>query len=262
MAEKSRDIKVCSNLSELSEYAARFVAASALRSVRERGRFCLCLSGGSTPRETYARLSDHPFRSEIPWHDVHVFWGDERCVPTNHPDSLYGMAWELMLSKVPIPPENVHRLRGESKNPSDAAAEYEEMLRDFFRLKIHEKPRFDLILLGMGADGHTASLFPGTSALEEKRRLVVANYVPALKANRLTLTLPVLNNAAMVMFLVAGESKSSSVGSVLRDTREEKRLPASMIDPLDGRVLWVLDRKAASQWIQTDSGSSDVHELL
>jgi 6-phosphogluconolactonase len=190
-------------------------------------------------------LSGNPFRSKIPWQDVHVFWGDERCVPTNHPESLYGMVWELMLSSVPIPPENVHRMRGEAKNPSDAASEYEEMLRGFFRLKIHEKPRFDLILLGMGADGHTASLFPGTEALEEKRRLVVANYVPALKVNRLTLTLPVLNNAAMVMFLVAGESKASSLRSVLHDTREEKRLPAGMIDPQNGRVLWLIDWAAA-----------------
>jgi 6-phosphogluconolactonase len=171
------------------------------------------------------------------------------------------MAWELMLSKAPIPPDNLHRMKGEAKNPCDAAAEYEEMLRDFFRLKIQEKPRFDLILLGIGADGHTASLFPETEALDEKRRLVVANYVPTLKVNRLTLTLSVFNNAALVMFLVAGESKARALRSVIHNTFDGRRLPAGMIDPQNGRVLWLIDRAAADLLEPCDSGSSEIHEL-
>ena len=197
----------------------------------------------------------------MPWQDVHVFWGDERCVPPDHPENLYGMAWGVMLSKVPIPAENVHRMRGEANNQSVGAAEYEEMLRDFFVLKVHENPRFDLILLGMGADGHTASLFPGTEALGENRRLVDANYVPTLQVSRLTLTLPVLNNAALVMFLVAGETKARALRSVLHNTVEGRRLPAGMIDPQNGRVLWLIDRAAADLLEPCDSGSSEIYEL-
>jgi 6-phosphogluconolactonase len=257
-----REIKVDSDLSELSKEAATLFTDTALRAVEEHGRFCVCLSGGSTPRETYAKLARHPFRSEIPWHDVHAFWGDERCVPPDHPDNLYGMAWELMLSKVPIPAENVYRMRGEAKNPRDAAAEYEELLKDFFGLQAHEYPRLDLILLGMGTDGHTASLFPGTVALGEKWSLAIANFVPTLKANRLTLTLPVLNNAALVMFLISGESKARALHSILRETEDGQGLPAGMIDPQNGRVLWLIDRAAADLLESSDSGSSDAHELL
>jgi len=256
------EIKVYSELSALSTGAATLFAATALRAIEMHGRFIVCLSGGSTPRETYARLAKLPFRSQIPWRNVHVFWGDERCVPPNHPDSLYGMAWELMLAKVPIPAENVHRIRGEAENPKDAAAEYEEVLRDFFGLKIDELPRFDLILLGMGADGHTASLFPGTTGLWETGRLVTANYVPALKANRLTLTLPVLNNAALVMFLAAGEGKARLLRSVLRETEEGQSLPAQMIRPQNGRVLWLIDRAAAALLETSDFRSSDDRELV
>ncbi len=262
MTENRPEIKVLADLSALSEYAAEVFAATATRAVEERGSFCVCLSGGSTPGQTYALLSGRRFRSRIPWQDVHFFWGDERCVPTNHPDSLYGMVRKLMLSKAPIPPDNVRRMRGEANNPADAAAEYEEMLREFFQLKAHEKPRFDLILLGMGADGHTASLFPGTAALEERRRLVIPNYVPALKVNRLTLTLPVLNNAALVMFLVAGESKAAALRSIFHNTGEEKRLPAAMIDPPNGRALWLVDRAAATTWVRNGSDSSNVLELI
>ncbi len=162
VTKNPHEIHVCADLSELSTHAATPFRDTARRSIERRGRFCVCLSGGSTPRETYARLAGGPFRSEIPWGDVHVSWGDERCVPPDHPHSLYGMARELMLSKVPMPSEHVHRIRGEARHPGNAAAEYADVLREFFGLECNEYRRFDLIFLGMGSDGHTASLFPAT----------------------------------------------------------------------------------------------------
>lgn len=249
------EIRVHPQLSALSADAAKVFAAAAIKSINECGRFCVCLSGGSTPIETYAILASDKFRSQIPWQHVHVFWGDERCVPPDHPDSLYAMAWKLLLCRVPIPAENVHRMRGEAKNPQDAAAEYEGMLRNFFDLKVDEFPRFDLILLGMGADGHIASLFPGTPGLYEMRRLVLANYVEALRAMRLTMSLPVFNNAAQVMFLVVGESKAVALRSVLSESPEGQQLPAGMINLRRGNVLWLVDRSAAALWIRNRSRS-------
>lgn len=247
MGNVAREIKVFSDLRELSEYAARRFAQIARRAVQSHGRFCVCLSGGSTPRQMYSRLAEDPIRNEIPWHAAHVFWGDERCVPPDHSDSSYAMAFDLMLYKVPIPGENIHRMQGESQNPTRAAAEYEEMLKGFFGVKAPQLPRFDLILLGMGADGHTASLFPGTNGLREAQRWVIANYVPKLKANRLTLTLPVLNNAAHIMFLVAGAEKASALHAVLQEDEGRSGLPAGSIRPVSGTALWLIDRAAASR---------------
>lgn len=246
MGNVAREIKVFSDLPELSEYAVRRFAEMARSTVQSHGRFCVCLSGGSTPRTMYSRLASPPVRDEIPWHATHVFWGDERCVPPDHPDSSHAMAFNLMLSKVPIPADNVHRMQGESQNPAEAAAEYEEMLRGFLGVKAPQVPRFDLILLGMGSDGHTASLFPGTDGLRERQRLVIANYVPKLKADRLTLTLPVLNNATQIMFLVAGEEKANAVQAVLQEDEGRSDLPAGLIRPVRGKALWLIDRAAAS----------------
>ncbi|MBF0496385.1 MAG: 6-phosphogluconolactonase, partial [Deltaproteobacteria bacterium] len=214
MIKYLHEIKIYSDSAQLAKEAAERFAQAAGKAVAEHGRFCVCLSGGSTPREMYTRLAKNPWRGRVPWPAVHVFWGDERCVPPDHHDNLYAMAWELLLSRVPIPAENIHRMSGEAENPEAAVAAYEDLLREFFGLKIGRYPRFDLILLGLGADGHIASLFPGTAGLKETQRLAVANYVPALNARRLTLTLPVLNNAAQIMFLVAGENKAQVVRSL------------------------------------------------
>lgn len=219
-------------------------ARLANQSVSTGGRFSVALSGGSTPKGLYSLLLTPEFRDQIPWTRVHLFWGDERCVPPDHPESNYGMVHETLLSKVPIPEENVYRMKGE-RDPQAAADEYELILRRSFQLSEGDLPRFDLILLGLGEDGHTASLFPHSDALRETKRLVTAVYVPELKSYRLTLTLPVLNNAADVFFLVAGKSKAGILRDVLQGKDGSENLPAQRIRPQLGRVVWLVDQAAA-----------------
>ena len=241
------ELTVCSDPDDLSQQAATRFVDIARQAVAQQGRFTVCLSGGSTPRGTYALLAREPFRDEVSWPQVHIFWGDERCIPLDQSDNHYRMASDLILSKVPIPGQNIHRMRGEATDPAQAADEYEALLRSFFGLTGQDVPRFDLILLGMGADGHTASLFPGTAALHERQRLVVAHYVPKLGATRLTLTLPVLNHANQVMFLVAGESKADAVRAVLQGDDDQPKLPARLVRPENGTVLWLIEKAAASR---------------
>ena len=240
-----KEISVCSDPQELARRAAELFAELANQSVSATGRFAVAFSGGSTPRALYSLLADPSFSHRIPWSATYVFWGDERYVPSDHPESNYRMAAETLLSKVPIPTENIFRMPAENENAELAATEYEQALRDFFRPKPDEAPRFDLILLGLGEDGHTASLFAGTAALQERRRLVVANYVPKLTSFRLTLTLPVFNHAANVVFLVSGEGKASVVKEVLEGSGTS--LPAQLIRPESGRLLFLLDRQGAKQ---------------
>jgi 6-phosphogluconolactonase len=178
---------------------------------------------------------------------MHFFWGDERHVPPEHVDSNFRMADEALLSVAPIPPPNIHRIHGEAASASDAANEYEDVLREVFELAEGQVPRFDLILLGLGPEGHTASLFPGTRALTENRRLVVSNWVGKLFADRVTLTPAVLNNAACVMFIVSGEDKSTALKAILEGPYEPDQLPAQLINPTDGRLVWLLDRAAAQE---------------
>jgi 6-phosphogluconolactonase len=235
---------VCRDIEELSRKAA----VEFVRLARDRaaaGRFAVALSGGSTPRALYALLASAEFQPQIPWPRVHFFWGDERAVPPDHPDSNYRMAFEALLSKAPVPAENIHRIESELA-PEEAAARYEKSLRDFFALEDSAWPVFDLILLGLGDDGHTASLFPGSAALAETRRLVVAVYVEKLKTHRITLTLPVLNRAANIFFLVAGSSKAAIVADVLQKKTGPATLPAQRIDPPGGRLVWFIDAAASS----------------
>src|SRR5204863_8511797 len=206
------------------------------------GRFAVALSGGNTPRSLYAELAGAEFRERIFWGRVHFFWGDERAVAADHPDSNYRMAHEALLAKIPVPRENVHRIETE-RGPKGAAAAYEIVLRDFFALGGGSWPRFDLILLGIGDDGHTASLFPGSATLGEDKRLVSATFVEKLKSDRITLTLPVLNQAANVIVLVSGGAKAKAVREALT---ADSRLPAARVRPLDGTLLWILDRDAAA----------------
>jgi len=239
------EIQVWADLDELSRAAASELLQQARRAVQERGLFSIVLSGGSTPKTLYSLLAnDSTFRTEFAWDKIHFFWGDERHVPPVHPESNYRMTKEALLSKVPVPSENIHRIRSENPDARQAAKEYEETLRTFFRLKTGEYPRFDLVLLGMGPDGHTASLFPGTEALREQEHLVVANWVEKLHAYRITMTLPVLNEAALVLFLVSGEDKAETLRQVLEEKDGKAPFPSQLIRPTHGRLLWLVDRVA------------------
>ena len=239
------EIQVQAGLDDLSRAAASEFNEQARWAVREKGLFSVALSGGSTPKSLYSLLAnDFSFRSEVPWDKIHFFWGDERHVPPDHPESNYRTANEVMLSKVPIPSENIHRIRTENPNAQQVAEEYEETVQTFFRLKAGEFPRFDLVLLGMGPDGHTASLFSGTVALRERKHLVVANWVEKFQAYRITMTLPVLNQAAFVLFLVSGEDKAETLRQVLEWEERKEPFPSQLIRPTHGRLLWLVDRAA------------------
>jgi 6-phosphogluconolactonase len=207
--------------------------------------FTAVLSGGGTPKSLYELLAAEPEPTDFPWNKVHFFWGDERQVPPTDPQSNFRMADEALLSKRMIPDTNIHRIRAEEPDPAKAAADYERELQTFFKSEPGEMPQFDLVLLGLGTDGHTASLFPDTPALEEKSRWCVSNWVEKLKTWRITLTLPVLNNALHVAFLVSGSDKASVLRSVLRGD-DEKPYPAQLVRPTHGSLKWFVDRDAAS----------------
>ncbi len=243
--DKGRRIQVVENAPALFRAAAEEFVRLAEESVRARGVFTVALSGGSTPKGLYALLaSDAPLGARVPWDKVHFFFGDERHVPPDHPDNNYRMAYESLLSKVPAPPWNTHRHATELKDAEQAAAYSEQILRDFFRIRPGEIPRFDLILLGMGPDGHTASLFPGSDAVRERARLVAAPWVEKFKTHRVTLTPPVFNNAAAVIFLVSGADKAETLREVLEGDFQPDRLPAQIVRPESGTLLWLVDRPA------------------
>ena len=240
------EIIICQNLSELNRKAAEeFVGLGGAANAR-RGRFTVALSGGSTPKALYTLLASAEYRNRLDWSRVHLFWGDERGVPPDHPESNFRMVQESLLSKVETPPENIHRMAGE-KNPQAAAAEYENELRRVFSSSQAAAPRFDLIYLGLGEDGHTASLFPGSAALSENQRWVTIAYVERLQAHRLTLTLPVINAAAQITFLVSGKSKSAIVKRLLGAGADSAILPAAKISPTDGRLTWLITQDAAEE---------------
>ena len=223
--------------------ADRFVEV-AQASIADRGRFSVALAGGSTPRRTYQLLATGEYRDRISWDSVHIFFGDERCVPPTDAESNYRMAREAMIEVLPVPAENVHRMAGEG-DPVVGARLYEKELRSFFE-GAAAWPRFDLVLLGMGDDGHTASLFPGTPALAEQQAWVVANPVEKLETFRITLTIPAINHAAHVIFMVTGAGKAERLAAVIHGERDPERLPAQMIQPVDGSLTWLVDRAAAS----------------
>jgi 6-phosphogluconolactonase len=244
---RERQIFICEDLNEVSQRAAELFAQLAGEAISSSGRFAVALSGGSTPKALYALLASDSFRTRLPWSKVHLFWGDERCVPPDHHDSNYRMTRESLLDRVPIPQENIHRLPAEQEDHERAAKDYEEALEAFFKLGAGRLPCFDLILLGLGEDGHTASLFPGTTALGVTDRLVVANYVEKLRAHRLTLTVPVINKAANVVFLISGESKASVLREVLEGEYQPHHLPSQLIQPVEGKLLFIIDREAARE---------------
>ena len=247
------DIHILPTREIAAQATAEYVASVAEDRARTQGRFTVALSGGSTPRLLYERLASPPYAEQIAWDSWHVFWGDERCVPPNHKDSNYRMARDSFLDRVAIPPTHIHRMRGEVASQT-GAEEYEAAVREVFQ---EPMPSFDLILLGIGEDGHTASLFPGTQALQEQHRLVVTNRAPhpadlsprgnGIEAQRITFTLPLINAARVVTFLVTEESKAEVLRQVLRPTPDALVLPAALVRPVSGAVHWFLTPAAASQ---------------
>jgi 6-phosphogluconolactonase len=240
----TRTIEVLATPADLFRGAAEEFARLGRTAIGAQGRFVVALAGGSTPKSLYSLLAEN--YADFAWPRTFIFFGDERHVPPDHPDSNYRMVNEALLAKISIPAENVHRVRAENPDAAAAALEYEEDLRHFFELEPGELPRFDLILLGIGPEGHTASLFPDSPALDEQSRLVVANRVDKLNTNRITFTFPVLNRAAETMFLVSGAEKADIVRQVLRGDNMPP-LPAQRVVPDDGKLVWMLDEAAAAK---------------
>src|SRR4030095_5598824 len=242
-------VRIFETSEDLARAAAEECVRLAMEAVEARGSFSIALAGGSTPKRLYALLASEPdnsFRARFPWRETHFFWGDERHVPPNHADSNYRMAFDTMLSKVPVPPPQLHRIEAENPDAGRAALGYEEDLLQHFHLARGMWPQFDLALLGLGPGGHTASLFPDTDVLEEKERLAAAVWVTKFQASRITLTAPSLNHAANVFFLVSGKDKSEALRAVLQGEFQPRRYPAQLIRPEQGNLTWLADRDAAS----------------
>lgn len=242
------EYRVFAEQDALSHAAAQYFVQGIQAAVTARGIARIAISGGGSPKPVFALLADphQPYREAVPWDRLWVFWVDERCVPPDDPDSNYGAARDLLLDKVPLHPDHVTRIEGEL-DPEEAAARYESAIRGHYRLEGAQGPVFDLIQLGMGDDGHTASLFPHTEALHELGRIAVANYVPQQKQrHRITLTWPVINAARDVFFLIEGATKPDPVGRVLTGPYEPETLPSQLIQPQNGRLVFLLDRAAAA----------------
>jgi 6-phosphogluconolactonase len=229
----------------LSQEAAQYIVRLASQSIVTRGRFTIALSGGSTPKVLYGLLGTEPYRGQIDWASVEIFWSDERCVPPDSADSNYALAQEVLLSKIPIPANQIHRMPADQPNSEAASSEYaSEMQRTFGTSGI---PSFDLIQLGMGPEGHTASLFPHQESLHEQRRLVMPVTVPKPPPPRLTFTPPILNAARHVLFLVTGGEKADAVQAVLEGSYQPEEYPAQIVRPTNGEVTWMLDTRAAAK---------------
>jgi 6-phosphogluconolactonase len=235
-------ILVYDDLEALSFAAAGLFVQQARQAVQDHGWFSVVLSGGNTPRRTYELLAQPPFRDRVPWPYLHIFWGDERCVPVDDPRSNSRMAHEALLDHVSIPAQQIHPIAC-AQTPHEVAEQYEALLQDFFA---GQPPRFDLIFLGLGENGHTASLFPGTPVLAEPERWVAEVYVAEQEMYRVTLTVPIINQAAVVAFLVAGVGKAQILKEVLETPREAPQWPAQLIQPQDGVLQWLIDRQASS----------------
>lgn len=249
------NVSIYRDAEELAVKAARRFARLADQYIVGCGRFAVALSGGSTPRAMFSLLAEHPFADTVPWSSIYFFWGDERCVPPDHPDSNYRMANETLLSKVPVPPQNIFRMPAEIPDPEQAAEQYARALSRFFFARpgapesgtapLSSLPRFDLVFLGMGPDGHTASLFPHSAALEAGEQIVVANYIEKFAAHRITLTAATINNARNVTFLAAGDDKAEVLKNVLEGSFQPDLYPSQMIHPGNGTLLWMVDEAAA-----------------
>lgn len=236
-------ISIYPDYEKLSSAAASLFVECANQSVDSQSRFNVALSGGSTPKRAYELLASATNRELVPWGAMHVFWGDERCVPMDNPHSNARMAWETFLEKVPVPARQIHPIDC-SREPRNAARDYENHLSNHFGGKL---PVFDLIFLGLGEDGHTASLFPGTAAVDEFDRWVAEVFVPGQDFHRVTLTLPVINHARVVVFLVSGDRKAKILNQVMDKGLGREFIPAQRVEPSNGKLIWLVDRAAASQ---------------
>jgi 6-phosphogluconolactonase len=243
LRRSTHEVLICADAAELAREAARRFAEMAEAFTNDAGRFTVALSGGSTPKAMFQLLAQKPFAGALPWRSIYFFWGDERSVPPDHADSNFRMANESLLSKVPIPRENIFRIPAEDEDHHRAAANYSRTLQTFFA---DERPSLDLVFLGMGADGHTASLFPGTTALCVGDRIAVANYVDKLQSWRITLTAGSINSARNVTFLVAGADKAMALKEVIEGPRNPEQYPSQLIEPSHGELLWMADEAAAS----------------
>jgi len=234
-------LKIFDNLDELSQKAAELFAATAEEAVACHGRFSALVSGGETPRHTYELLGQEPFRQRIPWNRVHLFWGDERCVPATDSRSNALMVRQALLDQIPLPEQQTHPISCDP-TPQAGASAYETLLRSHFT---DGTACFDLVMLGLGDDGHTASLFPGSGALDERCRWVIAAQKPEEDIMRVTLTAPALNQARLTLFLVAGSGKASVLHKVLEGPHTPGMLPAQLIKPVNGNLLWYIEKSAA-----------------
>ena len=241
------EVRVLPDGAAIAERCARKFVEIAAAAVKEKGSFHVALAGGSTPKILYSLLVEDPaLRAQVPWDKMHVFFGDERHVGPDDPQSNFCMARETMFSKSPLKPAQVTRIKGEYPEAEDAAKEYDQAIRTYFKLSVGQFPRFDLVLLGMGNEGHTLSIFPGTKALRENRRIAVHNWVGKVLMDRITLTAPAVNNAANVIFMVTGADKAPALTAVLERFYEPDQLPAQLIQPLNGTLLWLVDSAAGS----------------
>lgn len=248
-------VRVCRDAAAVARAAARQFVDWAWQSIAREGSFIVALSGGSTPREMYRLLATPEYRAQVDWPRVQLFWGDERAVPPDHPDSNYGMVRRELLLNVPIPPQNVHRMEAERVNIGRAAHDYEEVLREVLDLDERGFPRFHLILLGMGPDGHTASIFPGSRIPRQTSRWVSTPMVAKLGARRMTLTLPVLDAAMRVLFMITGAEKADVLQRVLNGNADPP-YPAQLVQPRDGTRYFLLDEAVASKLVPRDASST------
>ncbi|MGA7194345.1 MAG: 6-phosphogluconolactonase [Anaerolineales bacterium] len=245
MASVKPDVRIFQNLESLSQDAAKLFVETCAQAITERGRFLVALSGGNTPTELFKLLAQSPYREQIDWTRVHVFWGDERCVPIEDLENNYRQANDVLLKHVPILLENIHRVKSDLK-PADAATDYARVLKQFASAPLNW-PRFDLVLLGMGEDGHTASLFPGSEVNVSTPTMAVTAEYQDRPANRVTLTPLMFNSARRIIFLVSGASKSQTLANVLYGEYHPEQLPAQRIRPTDGELIWLVDQLAASK---------------
>ena len=242
-----RSVYKVSSPQQLFPIAAQKFSEITKEAITRSGRMMVALAGGSTPKALYELMANDPYRSTVDWKNLFIFWGDERHVPPDHQDSNYRMAHESLLSKVPVVPGHVHRIQGELEQAGDAAEDYEQTLQKVFSVSEKEVPCFDLILLGMGPDGHTASLFPGTEAVHESSRWVVAPWVEKFQTHRITMTPIVLNHARQVLFLVSGVEKARALEAVLEGPSLPDEYPSQVIAPKSGSVTWLVNENAASR---------------
>lgn len=242
-----REIRILADAAAIAKRAAQEFVQAAIAASREKGSFNVALAGGSTPKALYSLLvTDAALRSQVPWDKIHLFFGDERHVGPGHPDSNFRMATEAMISKAPLNKEQVTRIKGEYPDAEEAALEYEQALRSHFKLESGEVPHFDLLFAGIGNEGHTLSLFPGTKALHADGRIVVRNWVGKLYTDRITLTAPAASNAARILFMVTGADKALALKGVLEGPYEPEQLPAQLLQPKSGKLLWLVDTAAGS----------------